>query len=73
MLHPRERDRDRTLTLLIYGLILSTVDTTAAHTAAEKITSLKDQGKSQIGTASGSNLKFHFKLSPNFMLVNYME
>lgn len=56
MLHPRERDRDRTLTLLIHGLILSTVDTTAAHTA-DKITSLKDQGNSRRGAAQGLNFK----------------
>lgn len=40
-LHPRERDTDRTLTLLIYGLILSTVANTAAK-PAEKITNFKD-------------------------------
>lgn len=45
----RKRQRDRTLTLLIYGLILSTIATTAAN-AAEKITNFKDQRNSQIGT-----------------------
>lgn len=37
----RKTDRDRTLTLLKYGLNLSTVATTAAN-AAEKITNFKD-------------------------------
>ncbi len=46
----RKIQRDRTLTLLIYGLILSTVATTAAN-AAEKITNFKDQRSSQIETA----------------------
>lgn len=35
MWHPRERDRGRTLTLLIYGLILIRVHMTAAHAAAK--------------------------------------
>ena len=63
-----QRQRDRTLTLLIYGLTLSTVATTAAN-AAEKITNFKDQRHSQTGTAQGPvlNLKFNFKLSPKFM------
>lgn len=43
------RQRDKTLTLLIYGLILSTVATTAAYSVAE-ITNFKDQRNSQIGT-----------------------
>lgn len=44
MWHPRERDRGRTLTLLIYGLILITVDMTAAH-AAKKISGEKKTKK----------------------------
>lgn len=40
MLRPREKDRVRTLTLLIYGFILITVDLADVH-AAENI---RDQG-----------------------------
>lgn len=54
----RKRPRDRTLTLLIYGLILSTVATTAAN-AAEKITNFKDQRNSQIGAAKGPVLNLN--------------
>lgn len=60
----RKRQRDRTLTLLVYGLILSTVATTAADTA-EKITNFKDQRHAGIGTAQGPVLNFKFNLTSN--------
>ena len=51
-----KRQRDRTLTLLTYGLYLSIVAITAAN-AAEKITNFKDQRESQIGTVIGCCFK----------------